>query len=53
MTKLTMYRLIADDGKLVTNGELTGTVIDCAPNVDPFSFYEIDDPDYKPEPSEE
>ena len=49
MQKLTMYRLIADEGKLVTNGELTGTVIDCAPNVNPDDFYEIDDPDYKPE----
>lgn len=53
MQKLTMYRLIADEGKLVTNGEITGKVIDAAPNVDPFSFYEIDDPDYEPEPNQE
>lgn len=53
MQKLTMYRLIADEGKLITNGEITGKVIDAAPNVDPFSFYEIDDPDYEPEPNQE
>ena len=44
MQKLAMYRLIADEGKLVTNGELTGCVIDVAPNVDPNTFYEIDAP---------
>ena len=47
MQKLIMYRLIADEGKLVTNGELTGCVIDVAPNVDVNSFYEIDDPNYE------
>ena len=49
MQRLTMYRLIADEGKLITNGEVTGTVIDVAPNVDPFSFYEIDEQDAKEE----
>lgn len=44
MQKLPMYRLIADEGKLVTNGTLTGTVIDVAPNVDVNEFYEIDEP---------
>ena len=47
MQKLIMYRLIADEGKLVTNGELAGSVIDVAPNVDVNSFYEIDDPNYE------
>ena len=47
MQKLIMYRLIADEGKLVTNGELTGSVIDVAPGIDPDIFYEIDDPSYE------
>lgn len=47
MQKLIMYRLIADEGKLVTNGELTGSVIDVAPNVNPDDFYETDDPNYE------
>ena len=49
MKKLTMYRLIADEGKLVTNGTLTGSVIDVAPGIDPDTFTEIDEP----EPMEE
>ena len=52
MQKLTMYRLIADEGKLVTNGTLTGSVIDVAPGIDPDTFLEIDDPDYTEEPEE-
>ena len=47
MEKLIMYRLVADEGKLVTNGELTGSVIDIAPGIDPDIFYEIDDPNYE------
>lgn len=43
MEKLIMYRLIADEGKLVTNGELTGKVIDVAPNLYVNDFYEIDE----------
>lgn len=46
MQKLAMWRLIADEGKLVTNGEITGPVIDVAPGIDPDTFYEIDDPNY-------
>lgn len=43
-------RLIADDVKLVTNGEMTGKVIDVATwMLDPADFYEIDDPDYEPQ----
>lgn len=50
MIKEPMWRLKADMGKLITDGgERTGPVIDCAPNVNPDIFYEIDDPDYKPE----
>lgn len=44
MQKLTMYRLIADEGKLITNGVVTGKVIDAAPERDPDEFYEIDEP---------
>lgn len=43
-------RLTADEGKLVTNGELTGKCIDVATWVhNPENFYEIDDPDYEAE----
>lgn len=43
-------RLIADEGKLVTNGELTGKCIDVATWIhNPEDFYEIDDPDYEPQ----
>lgn len=52
MQKLAMWRLVADKGKLVTNDILTGTVIDIAPGIDPDTFKEIDDPDYKEEESE-
>ena len=49
MQKLAMWRLVADEGKLVTNGTLTGTVIDVAPGIDPDTFKEIDDPNYNQE----
>lgn len=52
MQKLAMWRLVADEGKLVTNGTLTGTVIDVAPGIDPDTFWEIDDPNYTEEPEE-
>lgn len=46
MKKEPMWRLTADEGKLITDGgDRTGKVIDVAPNVDPDTFYEIDDPD--------
>ena len=49
MTIQDIKRLTADEGKLVTNGELTGKCIDVAPWIlDPDDFYEIDDPDYEP-----
>ena len=54
MTIDPMWRVKAGVGKLVTDGgDRTGTVIDVAPNGDPYVFYEIDDPDYEPEPIEE
>lgn len=49
MTIQDIKRLTADEGKLVTNGELTGNCIDVATWIlDPADFYEIDDPDYEP-----
>jgi len=49
MTIQDIKRLTADEGKLVTNGELTGKCIDVATWIlDPDDFYEIDDPDYEP-----
>ena len=44
MEKLPMWRIIASEGKYVTNGTFTGSVIDCAPGIDPDTFYEIDQP---------
>lgn len=44
MTKEPMWRLRADEGKLITNGTISGTVIDVAPNKNPDEFYEVDEP---------
>ena len=44
MKKEPMWRLTADEGKVITNGTITGTVIDVAPNKDPDEFYEINKP---------
>lgn len=44
MKKEPMWRLTADEGKVLTNGTITGTVIDVAPNLNPDDFYEIDKP---------
>lgn len=53
MTKEPMWRLKAAEGKLVTDGKnRTGKVIDCAPNVDPDIFYEIDEPEEPERPEE-
>lgn len=50
MTIQDVKRLTADEGKLVTNGELTGKCIDVATWIhNPEDFYEIDDPDYEPQ----
>ena len=43
MKKEPMWRLTADEGKVITNGTITGTVIDVAPNKDPDEFYEIEE----------
>lgn len=43
MKKDPMWRLTADEGKLVTNGTIKGKVIDVAPNLNPDDFYEIDE----------
>ena len=43
MTKRIMYRLIADEGKLLTNGEIYGKVIDLAPDVDESTWIEVVD----------
>jgi len=54
MTIQDVKRLTADEGKLVTNGELTGKCIDVATwLLDPDDFYEIDDPDYTAEEENE
>lgn len=54
MIKEPMWRLKADEGKLVTDGGIrTGKVIDCAPNVDPDIFYEIDNPNAEQQEEEE
>ncbi|MBR4266498.1 MAG: hypothetical protein IKQ46_10640 [Bacteroidales bacterium] len=53
MQKLTMYRLIADENKLITDGTVTGKVIDVAPNRNPDDFYEIDEPEEEPNREEE
>lgn len=37
-------RLIADDGKLITNGKITGKIVDVATWINSYKdFYEIDD----------
>ena len=43
MKKEPMWRLTADEGKLITNGTISGIVIDVAPNLNPDDFYEIDE----------
>lgn len=42
MQKLVMYRLIADEGKVLTNGTVEAQVIDVAPNGDVGEWKEID-----------
>jgi len=43
MQVLNTYRLIADGGKILTNGTVSGYVIDLAPGQSPDSWVEIDD----------
>lgn len=42
MTKKEMFRLIADEGKILTNGEVKGSVIDVLAEK-AEEWYEIDD----------
>lgn len=44
MTKIETVRLIADDGKLLTNGEVTAKCIDVGPMDNADSYYEVDEP---------
>ncbi len=43
MQILQTFRLIADTGKILTNGTQQGYVIDLAPGQSPDSWQEIDD----------
>ena len=44
MTQVQMVRLIADEGKVLINGEWQGKVIDVCPAEDANKWYEIDAP---------
>lgn len=44
MTQVQMVRLIADEGKVLTDGELVGKVIDVCPAENANKWYEIDAP---------
>ena len=52
MIKKTMVRLIADEGKLLTNGERQGKVIDVYPAEDANKWYEIYEPEEEQEDNE-
>lgn len=43
MTQVQMVRLIADEGKLLTDGNWTGKVIDVCPAENANKWYEIDE----------
>lgn len=45
MTQVQMVRLIADKGKLLTDGNWTGKVIDVCPAEDAAKWYEVDEPE--------
>lgn len=45
MIQVQMARLIADEGKLLTDGNWTGKVIDVCPAEDANKWYEIDEPE--------
>lgn len=45
MTQVKMVRLIADEGKVLTDGNWTGKVIDVCPAEDANKWYEIDEPE--------
>lgn len=44
MTQVQMVRLISDEGKVLTDGESVGKVIDVCPAEDANKWYEIDAP---------
>ena len=45
MTQVQMVRLIADEGKVLTDGESVGNVIDVCPAEDAAKWYEVDEPE--------
>lgn len=45
MTQVQMVRLIADEGKVLTDGEFIGKVIDVCPAEDAVKWQEIDEPE--------
>lgn len=45
MTQVQMVRLIADEGKVLTDGEFLGKVIDVCPAENANKWYEIDEPE--------
>lgn len=49
MKKDRMWRLKADEGKILTDGEGTFYCVHVAPEDDPDRYTEIDDPDYEPQ----
>ena len=49
MKKEPMWRLTADNGKVLTDGNGTFSCVDVAPNKDPNIYEEIDDPNYIPQ----
>ena len=53
MQKTIIYRLIADDGKILTNGEVKAYVVDIGPNSDEKEWTEIEDENRKEEIEEE
>lgn len=49
MQKIITYRLIADDGKILTNGKVKAYVVDIGPNSDEKEWTEIEDENRKEE----
>lgn len=53
MTQVQMVRLIAGEGKVLTDGEFVGKVIDVCPAEDAVKWYEIDDPEQEDDDPEQ
>lgn len=53
MTVYNTYRLVADEGKLVTNGIIKGKVLDLRPDEKLENWYEIDEPKTEPKTESE